>query len=306
MELVTQTLGHVTLAAPVRGSKLTMYPLIDLDAPDPDYELASIAFANETLEVREVSESGAVPTLLVQNHGARPVLLVDGEELIGAKQNRVLNVTVMAPPGATIEVPVSCVEAGRWHYTSMKFRDALWLMEPSGRTRKMRDVTGSLRRNGSRAGNQREVWNHIAEVASELSVHSPTSAQEAFYSRYRDRLDREVERIEALPHQVGAAFAVLGRIAGLELFDASQTFSALLPKLVRSYALDGIGKRTARPPGRDRDAAAFIDRLNALTPEHYPAVGLGSDVRLTGTGIVAAGLVVNERFVHLSAFPGEN
>jgi len=36
-----------------------------------------------------------VPELLVINQGERAVLLVDGEELVGAKQNRVLNTSVL-------------------------------------------------------------------------------------------------------------------------------------------------------------------------------------------------------------------
>jgi hypothetical protein len=38
-----------------------------------------------------------VPQLLFINDAMRPVLLLDGEELVGAKQNRVLNLTVLAP-----------------------------------------------------------------------------------------------------------------------------------------------------------------------------------------------------------------
>jgi hypothetical protein len=47
-----------------------------------------------------VSEGGSVPHLLFINDAMRPVLLLDGEELVGAKQNRVLNLTVLAaaPP----------------------------------------------------------------------------------------------------------------------------------------------------------------------------------------------------------------
>jgi hypothetical protein len=41
--------------------------------------------------------------------------LLDGEELIGAKQNRALNLTILAPAKQVIVIPVSCVEAGRWH-----------------------------------------------------------------------------------------------------------------------------------------------------------------------------------------------
>ncbi len=55
-----------------------------------------------------------MPELRFVNHCERPVLLLDGEELVGAKQNRILNLTVLVPAHQTIVIPVSCVEAGRW------------------------------------------------------------------------------------------------------------------------------------------------------------------------------------------------
>ena len=76
--------------------------------------------------VEEVSEGGSVPELRFTNSAAMPILIVDGEELVGAKQNRVANLTILAPAKTTIRIPVSCVEAGRWRYS----RDSL----PAGMT----------------------------------------------------------------------------------------------------------------------------------------------------------------------------
>ncbi len=55
--------------------------------------------------------------------------MLDSEELIGAKQNRILNVSVMVPPHTTITVPVTCVEQGRWAYSSATFKSSGWVMD---------------------------------------------------------------------------------------------------------------------------------------------------------------------------------
>ena len=55
-----------------------------------------------------------VPQLAVTNLSDLPVLLVEGEMLVGGDQNRTMNVTVLCPPRTRTVVPVSCVEAGRW------------------------------------------------------------------------------------------------------------------------------------------------------------------------------------------------
>jgi hypothetical protein len=67
-----------------------------------------------------VSEGGDVPTLRLTSAADRPVLLLDGEELIGAKQNRVLNTTVLVAAHSRLTIPVSCVEQGRWAYKSAR------------------------------------------------------------------------------------------------------------------------------------------------------------------------------------------
>ena len=66
--------------------------------------------------MEEVNESGSVPNLAVKNKCDRPLLIPEGEILIGAKQNRVINITVLVAAGVKFVLPVSCVEAGRWRY----------------------------------------------------------------------------------------------------------------------------------------------------------------------------------------------
>jgi len=57
-----------------------------------------------------------VPELKVISQSDRPILLLDGEELVGAKQNRVLNTTILLREKAETNIQVSCVEQGRWSY----------------------------------------------------------------------------------------------------------------------------------------------------------------------------------------------
>jgi len=59
-----------------------------------------------------------VPNLAVDNKGERFVLFVEGQELRGAKQNRVLNASVLIAAHTKTVIPVSCVEQGRWRYVS--------------------------------------------------------------------------------------------------------------------------------------------------------------------------------------------
>src|SRR5437667_4791990 len=81
---------------------------------EPDYLLLEDAISQGKVRVTELHAGGSVPELRLENAANLPVLVVDGEELVGAKQNRVLNLTVLAPAKQTIVIPVSCVEDARW------------------------------------------------------------------------------------------------------------------------------------------------------------------------------------------------
>jgi hypothetical protein len=82
---------------PLRHGPLTVIPLTGGPTPEPDW--LTLAEAGEAVIIEEVSQAGAVPTLAVTNTADRPVLLLDGEELVGAKQNRVLNTSVLIAKG---------------------------------------------------------------------------------------------------------------------------------------------------------------------------------------------------------------
>ena len=110
-----------------------------------------------------MNDAGQVSALKVDVKGAVPVLLLDGEELIGAKQNRVVNLTILAPPRRTTVIPVSCVESGRWRHVSRGFASAPRAQFAEGRAAKMRQVTASLTMTGQpRVGSGRGLESHCA------------------------------------------------------------------------------------------------------------------------------------------------
>ena len=113
MTNVTDFLATVAVNEPLTFKNLTVFPLI-LPAPsEPGYITLDEAIAADSVSLTETSDSGTVPRIRLANDGDHPVFLLDGEELVGAKQNRVLNVTILAPAHKSIDIPVSCVEMGR-------------------------------------------------------------------------------------------------------------------------------------------------------------------------------------------------
>jgi hypothetical protein len=254
-------------------------------------------------------KGGHVPELKIVNEGERPVLLLDGEELLGAKQNRVINLTMMAPAHQTCVIPVSCVESGRWRHVSPGFAAAPRAQFAEGRAARMRQVTSSMLTSGSRTSDQRDVWNLIADKSARLGAVSDTSAMSAMsamFDAYHAPVEEFVAAFTPAEGQVGGVFFVNGCSAGLELFGAPRTWRTLAPKLVRSYALDALDE-PGDPVQSDAatDARALIDALTSSETTILPGVGEGEDVRFNGTGVLGAALVVLGKAVHVSAFSME-
>ena len=103
---------------------LTVFPLFSSHVRTADYLTLDEALEQKCSVVTEVSEGGSVPELRFVNSGNRRVFLLDGEQLIGAKQNRILNLSILVAAGKTIIIPVSCVEAGRWRHRTSQFSSA--------------------------------------------------------------------------------------------------------------------------------------------------------------------------------------
>ncbi len=120
----------IQLGDPVERRGVVIAPLFPRTDPRAEYltldEAIPLGF-----HVTELDAAGSVPELLAKNPLDSNVLLYDGEELLGAKQNRILNVTVLVPARSETKIPVSCVEEGRWHARSAHFA-------PSARTRTAR------------------------------------------------------------------------------------------------------------------------------------------------------------------------
>lgn len=295
---IHRALAILTLGDPVRHGPLTMVPLLGPEAEDPGW--LTLAEAREAVTVTEVSEAGAVPFLKVANGTDRPVLLLDGEELAGAKQNRVLNTTVLVAARSTVVIPVSCVEHGRWAYRSHRFMAADTSLFASLRAKKAARVSAAVRESGQHLSDQGEVWQDLAGRARTYQVKSPTGAMHAVYERYAADVAAARSALAARPGQVGA-LVFLGQWAGLDLLASPGLFVTAWPRLCAGYAADAIGSPESGTLVESPETV--LARLTATPIEHAPAVGLGHEFRLVGSDLLGTALIINDRLARLAAFP---
>jgi hypothetical protein len=287
---------------------LAIFPLLSGHSIGLDYITLDEALTEELIEVVEVSEEGAVPELKVVNKSPCMILILDGEELVGAKQNRIVNTTILIQEKTTTVIPVSCVEQGRWAHTSPRFDSEERLMAAHLRAMKSEQVHHSIRTSDDYYSDQAAIWREISRKARRMRAESPTMAMSEIYEKKRAALDGYINHFRLVEMQVGAVFMINGKVVGLDCFGKPGTFSKVFRKLVESYALDAIDWQEQGRSGKalKSEVTKFLWAASAASVESRPSVGLGIDYRLESYNLTGFALAHEDQVIHFSVFVRRN
>jgi len=300
------------LGQPARHKNMTVFPISSPLDGAPDYLTLKEALEKGVFVVTEVSEGGSVPNLKVANKGDLAVLLLDGEELAGAKQNRVLNTTILVKGQSEIVVPVSCVEHGRWSYASREFSESGNVMSPKLRTINKRAVAMSLETIRQFQGDQGAVWDEVHNLSVGAGTKSSTGAMKDVYEQKADELEAYLKAFSCGTDQKGFLVMIGGTVMGFDFVSHGKAFALLFPKLIKSYAMEAWLESRKKKAGDEKGesaesqaldkAKAFMTFIERCGQKSYDSVGMGQDVRFDGEGIVGSALVVDEKLVHMAVF----
>ncbi|MFZ5448909.1 MAG: ARPP-1 family domain-containing protein [Thermodesulfobacteriota bacterium] len=304
-KLVRDYLKDLAIGPGMTHMNLTVFPLIHWAEAAPVYLPLDAALEDGLLEITEVSQSGEVPNLKVTNHGKIPILILAGEEVVGAKQNRIVNATLLVAGHKTLQIPVSCVEAGRWHYRDKGFYSERRMSSPHLRTKVEQDVQCAIREGRGFRANQGNVWEEIEAKSARLAVTSPTAAMADIYDSYEEKLRQYTQHFPMIHNQKGILVKINGEIMGLEIFDSSASLGHYFDKLIQSYALDALDllMEGQEPPNPWLAVMQWLQEVMQLPVVTSPSLGLGEDLRLNSQKVIGSGLMHETALVYLAVFP---
>jgi hypothetical protein len=301
--IITSFLSELQVGELRVFKNMGIIPLNIVTNNGPEYLLLKEALDKKLISITEISHAGAVPKLRVFNKFSLSVLLLDGEELIGAKQNRVLNTTILFEGNSQTIIPVSCTEHGRWRYKSAKFSHSDIIMSHRSRASKAHTVTESLHGGRGFSSDQQRVWANIGGMHREAGTSSPTHAMRDVYTSKREELDMYLRAFDCESHQEGSLVFINGAPVGFDVVSDGLAYKAFHPKLIKSYAIDAILQRKDDfdEPSVDK-AKALLQEVQYCKESKYPSVGQGYDYRFEGESVVGSALVLNESVIHLAFF----
>lgn len=282
---------------------LGVLPVLNSQAPEIEVLTLDEALNRGEIEIREINEGGSVPFLDVENRGEKPVLILDGEELVGGLQNRVVNVTVMIKARATLQINVACVERGRWSHRSPRFGSGM-VFRASSRAVHKQGVAANIRNSGVPLADQGAVWNQVQRTLDEVGARSRTNDFQDARRHVEHRIEEFVEAIRPVEHQIGSI--VVGeqeRVRGVELLATPDLYSRCHEKIVASFAFDALKARHLNGVSPD-PIKAWWNRMLSAPISRQKAIGTGDHVQTEVTDVIGTGLIDDRgRLIHLSCFP---
>jgi len=274
------------------------------------YLLLDEAVARGTFGLEELGAGGRVGRVVADNLGALPVLVLFGQELRGAKQNRVANATFLVGARSRVELDVSCVEQGRWAHRSRRFTPSGEVFSSAARRKMAQSVARSMEAGAGFRADQGAVWDDVRERLDVSDTSSATASYADYLGKRAPDLAEAARAFHTVPGQVGFVAAMGGHVVGAEWMDHPAAFTASFPGLLRSYLVDTGGWDVANALDSpvsggptSRTAEDFLDALASCKGKAGPSLGLGEDVRFSGGGVEGCGLY-DGGWVHVSAFAG--
>ncbi|MCC7539832.1 MAG: hypothetical protein IT379_26660 [Deltaproteobacteria bacterium] len=256
--------------------------------------------AESTIVVRELPDGAVVNRVRIDNLGDTPVLLYEGQELRGARQDRIVERSVLVPPGSSLDVSVLCVEEKRWDA-----RRAHEAFSPGDRIAgaQLRTTMSRARSTGASIGQTQDLaWSHVRERVSSHRTPTPTMSLSHVFDARAELLENVAARIPVRPRQIGALVAVGGRFVSLDLVSSPVAWSELHRPLLAGHALDALERPNEAPSTPSmRDAARVLSTILSCPVHGTSSAGAGLRVHAAAPGIDVSAIVWRDVAVQLVA-----
>ncbi len=298
-EIVKELIASLKLGEPVYYENITVIPVYTLTIVDrTPYVTLEQALKRGWLEIKEVG-GGNVPQLEITNKSNKTIYVMGGEILSGGKQDRIVCRDLLIRPGKkNVQVPVYCVESGRWHHTSSNFYSKYNLG-----THKLRAAAQD-----AAVEAQSRIWNHVEKTNQKMGLKSKTEAYQEVYENKDIQaqiksIKRAMQDVTRLyENTIGVIVGVGNSIVSLDIFINPHLFNSMWSKILKSSVLSAV---SSDEPGSiaKQDAADFLKLLCGKKYRQKPAIDLGLELIVVDDEVSVNILTYRNEVLHLAGFP---
>lgn len=317
---IEKTLNNFVLSNPMEIGNLTFFSITNPNY-SPQVFLSSIhAHQNKLLSITEVDDSGVVNKLTAISTADIPILITEGEELIGAKQNRIVNVSILLAPNSKTLIPVNCSESGRWSYrktsgftpSDSKAEHTVRSEINSAYAQTLKDQEGNKKKyaeniianqwsvNASQK-TQRRAWDKIRMVMDSEGVHSGSSALHDIHKSRQDKRDQLHKRVPITKGQLGLLVCKNSQPYLLEYIENEQAYSEMHAGILNSLAVVLRFKTNQKYIKiTKKKCLEWISKFRELEEVKKPGISLGENFFYSAIHQSGNALLYESQLIHLS------
>lgn len=282
--------------------KFKIYPILCQKNTVLNYVSLKEAIKNDYITLTEVDSVGSISDIIIENNSGNKVLIWDGEMLIGSKQDRVFNSSILIQENSKVILPVSCIEQGRWSHRIDKFLLSENSVPIQLRNLKSKSVHETLSNSGSFLGNQSKIWYYIEYLSDSLQIKSKTLALNEIMAKKVNDNKEKLEEIKAIENQCGVIISLNNNIIGMEYISNSEVFKDLYSRILGSYffMINFSEQVTKTRIGHPCNVEEFFWDIKDIMVEKYKSVGLGNDYRFLRNDVIGSAIVYKKSIVNFS------
>ena len=281
-------LRHLSLAERQNYENMTVIPILsDTNTPFDVLDLKE-GLKMGLVKIEECDNSN-IEQVKLKNNSISPLILLDGEEIAGSLQNRIISQTMIIAPKSEIKIPVNCSEKGRNTYKS-ELHYSNYMANSNTRRKKVYNKN-KLRQN--------VVWSSIDDLEKDKNTCSKTNALRDSYEKNKYDIDSYLKHFKMENNQIGVICIVENKV-GLEIFNNHSLYEKYNEMLLRSYIIDSSNKEKINISNKELEN--ILDSINDDSFIKKEAVGLGKYYKISnsyGNGHI---LIYENNMVHASFF----
>lgn len=227
-----------------------------------NYTTLEDAIKQSKIRITELSTGGTVNTLNFSNISKDTIMIAMGDIVKGGKQDRVIQNDTLICPGQTMDLPVYCVEHGRWTAGGRDY-------SISGRasfSSYHSNINNVVRKSIVQEQSQGKVWEKVAKINEVNGTTTGTGTytavtQSAKYNKdikeYKDAFTKDMTADKTI---VGLLAVTGDRIIGCDIYATPELFRKNAGNLLNSYISEAVydGSKVTIS---DATVARYLDEL---------------------------------------------
>jgi hypothetical protein len=269
-----------------------------------DYISSDFAIKNDFITIKEINEQGSVNNLNVLNTSPHFVFFMDGDVLVGAKQNRVLNTSVLLEPESKTYITVSCIEQGRWRNKSANFSKPDFIVPAILRKQKNMNVNKNLKAGKSYYADQGDVWNSVSSYETRYGYSSNTSDLSELMAEKKADFDSFIKHFICDDNANSLAVFSGDKVVSVEIFNRKNIYKEYFSKLLRATAMEIYCLNRKESKMQRDDAVDILEmelkKLDSAKYNDFPGLAAGTERRYDSEEFSCHSLNYTDKQIHFS------